>query len=389
MANDQPRPDRWQELASLLGITPPAEEPNSSTSSAPSAEDAPGASPRPEPSAEPALGDKAVSEPITMPSPAATTGDPARSIGIPLRVDWKRERKTGGWEAVTAELGLAPPQPATPPAAHDAGPPRKDAPVTVETKPRRSPAGPPARRPNVDTAVLDPVYRTVEPPVLPEAEMVAITLPDADVSAVDEKVITAEPIPAEGLELEGTVVAPSVIPQDMESQLAPLEAAVGEFVDESSAVAADTITTESVSQEDRAKRKRRRRRRKTPITIAAEPFEAELPSIVAEAAAESDDDEDVEPIAAAGEADTIPADEPSESGERTRDRGRRRPRETSAPSASDDDELSEDRDAASEGEGKAVHKAVPTWAETVAHVIQKNMENHRRRGGSGRGRNRS
>lgn len=385
MANDQPRPDRWQELASLLGITPREEEPHSSTSSMPSPEGTPGASPR----SEASLDEKPASEPLTMPQPAATTGDSIRSIGIPLRVDWKRERKGGDWEAVTAELGLTPPQPAAPPTAVDAAAIGKDEPASRKTEPRRAHAGPP-QRPKAISAVLDPVCRTVEPPALPEAEMVAITLPDADISAVEEKVIAVEPIPVAGLEPEDTVVFPPGVPQEVESQLAPLEAAVGEFVDQDAAVAADTITTDTVSQEDRPKRKRRRRRRKTPITIASEPFEAELPSIVAEAAAEDDDEDDAETSSAAREADIVPADEPIESPERGSQRTRRR-RSREAPSAAESEEESpEERDATSEGEGKSVHKAVPTWAETVAHVIQKNMENRRHRGGSsGRGRNRS
>jgi len=386
MVNEQPRPDRWQELASLLGITPPTEGRVPSTQSS---EDAPGENPQAQPSAEPSLDEKPVSEPVTMPQPAGMTGDETRSIGIPIRVDWKRERKAGDWEAVTAELGLAPPQPVALPADHDARFTAKAQPVTRDIEPRRSHAGQPSKRAKADTVALDPVCRTVEPPALPEAEMVAITLPDADVSAVDEKVIAADPIPVAGLEPEGTVVFPPEVPQDVESQLAPLEAAVGEFVDQSSAVAADTITTETVSQEERPKRKRRRRRRKAPITIASEPFEAELPSIVAEAAAENDDDDDVEPASPTRDAETVQADEPIESAERRPHRTRQR-RSREAPIASEsEDESPEDRDATSEGEVKAAHKAVPTWAETVAHVIQKNMENRRRRGGSGRGRERS
>ncbi len=385
MANDQPRPDRWQELASLLGITPREEEPHPSTSSVPSPEDTPGASPR----SEPTLEEKPASEPMTTPQPAATTGDSIRSIGIPLRVDWKRERKGGDWEAVTAELGLAPPQPAAPPTSVDADAVVKTEPAPRKIEPRRAHAGP-SQRPKAIPVVLDPICRTVEPPALPEAEMVAITLPDADGSAVEEKVIAVEPLPAAGLELEDTVVFPPEVSHEVESHLAPLEAAVGEFVDQDSAVAADTITTDTVTQEDRPKRRRRRRRRKTPITIAAEPFEAELPSIVAEAAAEDDDDEVAEPSSAAREADMVHADEPSKSPEKGPQRTRRR-RSRGAPTDSEsDEEFPEDREKTSEGEGKSAHKAVPTWAETVAHVIQKNMENRRHRGGgSGRGRNRS
>ena len=395
MASDQPQRDRWQELAALLGIASPDEAPNSSAPSAKPVEEAGRESARPESTAEPLEGEGVPTSAPTAPaSPtAATAGTEGAGIGIPIRVDWKRERKASDWEAVTAELGLTTPGPASPPEAEDADTDRKQGPVATETGSRRSSGEPPWKRSKADVVTLDPVCRTVEPPVLPEAELVAITLPEADVSGVEEKVVAAEPTPVTGLDLERAVVIPPELPQEVESQLAPVEAAVGEFVDESSAVAADTITTAAVSEEGRAKRKRRRRRRKTPITINSEPFEAELPSIVAEAAAENEDEDDEDSLDATHEALTSVAEEPMKSAAGRRDRARhRRPREASGPAESET-ESPEDSDLACEGEGdgesKAVHRAVPTWAETVAHVIQKNMENRRRRGGSGRGRDRS
>ncbi|GAB4132066.1 MAG: hypothetical protein Kow0040_12250 [Thermogutta sp.] len=387
MANDQPQRDRWQELASLLGIAPPAEGQPASGTAGPSLESAGDEPPPLEVTSEPSV-EKSDSPPTTPPAVEAS-GDAARSIGIPIRADWKRERKAGNWEAVTAELGLVPTQTMAPPAVQETSRVREEEPERAETEPRGAHAGRPSKRPQTDAVVLDPVSRTVEPPALPEAEMVAMTLPDADASNVDEKVVAVEPASVTGLELERAVVAPPEIPQDVESQLAPLEAAVGEFADESSAVAADTITTVTALQEGRPKRKRRRRRRKTPIAIASEPFEAELPSIVAEAAADGDDDDELDSALEVPEMVAVETVEPEKSAGGRRDRGRqRRPRDTSVP-ADSEDESAEDHDAAVEGEGKSAHKAVPTWAETVAHVIQKNMENRRRRGGSGRGRDRS
>lgn len=395
MSSDQPQRDRWLELAALLGIAPRDEERSSPAPSAEPAEEAVGESVHSEPTAEHSEG-RAASVPTAFASPtAATAGAEGAGIGIPIRVDWKRERKAGDWEAVTAELGLGAPGSASLLETQDADTDRKEGPIATETEPRRSHAAPPWKRPKADAVALDPVCRTVEPPALPEAEMVTVTLPEADVSAVEEKVVAAESTPVAGLDLERAVVVPPELPQEVESQLAPLEAAVGEFVDEFSAVAADTITTAMVSQEGRAKRKRRRRRRKTPITINSEPFEAELPSIVAEAAAENEDEDDEDLPDATPEAVTSVAEEPVKSAVGRRDRGRhRRPREA-AGSAESGTESPEDHDAADEsggegdGESKAAHRAVPTWAETVAHVIQKNMENRRRRGGSGRGRDRS
>ncbi|GEM_PF-1017710 len=407
MSNDQPRADRWQELVALLGLSPPEEKTAPSDASSQAATgnaEAIAASPN-----EAASQDQRQAAGTAPPPPPMPPLEENRVVGIPIRTDWKRNRESRSWDMVAGSLGLAPTQEPAPQSAErqsasnqaatvgDEGVGKEPAvsakkPHHADKKAHQPERSPRCDRPREAFEGINPICRTIEPPTLPEAEMVAVALSDTDAAVVEEKVVSAPPDYAEGLEVEQAVVAPPGLPASLfQPDLGPLEEAVGEFADESVTIAADTVNAATRPQESPSRRKRRRRRRKTAIAVTPEPFEAELPAIVAQAAAEGGaiDTDDSEALSAVGQSPAVGEASQTDAppGRRQRER-QRRPHESQSPAASESTPPEEEGSSRGE-EGKSPHKAVPTWAETVGFVIQKNMENRRHRGNSGRGRDRS